>query len=663
MLAAALLAVAQVPPPAVWYGPQTVTFNIQVTGNPYDPAENDLKVRFMPEKGAATERIAYVAEDGTIRATLVSQTPGRYRAVLVRNGKDLLEPSQEGIFELVTKLPDGFIRVDPNHPNRFMWDDGKPYYPVGFNLGWQGEGVIPMTDQISKMASAGINWTRIWATNWDGKNPWWPTDDPKANPKQLWPKALAKWDEIETACDQVHLPFQFVLFHHGLFSSKVNPNWPDHPWNAAKGGFLKDAADFFTDPEAKRRTKMWLRYAVARYGHSPNLLAWELFNEVEWVDARYADRWSDIAAWHKEMSDYLRSIDPYKHLITTSSATDQKEMYAAMDYYQPHTYPPNVLMAVAGNRGPGDKPWFFGEFGPPDGTDEQTAEGIRDGIYGAMLKNEAGAAEYWFWDNVEKKNLYPIFETAALVRDASEIAIHPAARPLDLVLSTEGTATMAFGPGQGWGKTSVTSLSLPEDANPEKLGGLSGYLQNPAGANKDLFPAPLTMHFNAKLPGVFRISVGEIAAAGGSLKISVNGKEVGGKAWPAGTKIDHEIIEVPFGSGANDLKVESTGPDWVRVNGFEFTNIGPQATAMGLGSADWAMVRLREAPGIDGAKVTLGAMSLPDGTYHLTVIDLLTGKKTQSDQTISNFTLKDYQMPGPDLMLIFKRQDAASGKG
>ena len=43
----------------VWYGPLTATFEIQVPGNPYDPDQNDLKVKFIPEKGNSEERLAY----------------------------------------------------------------------------------------------------------------------------------------------------------------------------------------------------------------------------------------------------------------------------------------------------------------------------------------------------------------------------------------------------------------------------------------------------------------------------------------------------------------------------------------------------------------------------------------------------------------------------
>jgi hypothetical protein len=643
----------------VWYGPLTATFEIQVPGNPYDPDQNDLKVKFIPERGNSEERLAYADTDGTIKAVLVTQNPGKFRAILLRNGKEMLEPPKEGILEAKQPLPNGFIHVNPAVTNRFEWDSGAAYYPVGFDLGWQNGNFIPMADQISKMAAAGVNWTRIWASNWDDKNPWWPQGDGRASKTELWPKAIINWQGIVAACDQVGLPFQMVLFNHGSFSSKVNPNWPDHPWNAKNGGFLQDASDFFTDKEAKRRAKMWLRYAVARWAASPNVMAWELFNEVEWVDARYANRWGDIADWHKEMADYLRSIDPYHHLITTSSAMDQKALWATMDYYQPHTYPPNVLMAVAGYEQPGDKPLFFGEFGTPVGSGEPLKAGLRDGIYGAMLANQAGAAELWYWDAVEKENLYPIFTAAQTVLRESDLARHPNARQLDLKVATPGSATLKFGPGQGWAQAGQTTFEIPSDINPKSLAKLPGYFQNQNGGNKALFPKPLVFEFSAKTAGKFRMSIDQVSSGGAKLAIYLNGEKVVTKDYPATDKgVDmKDVLEVPFGAGQNNLRIENNQGDWVRVGGFEFSGLSPQASGMALGESDWLMVRLTAADEVTSPpKVDLAGLSIADGTYDLTIIDLIGGGTTKAQQAVSSFALRGFQMPSADVMLIYKRK-------
>jgi hypothetical protein len=657
ILAAAVLLTAQIQQPVVWYGPVTATFNIALAGNPFDPQQNDLRVRFVPEKGQPEERLAYLDEAGNVRAHLVTKTPGKYKPVLLRNGRELVVAPEEGIVDARRRLANGFLRIDPVHKNRFRWDSGETYFPVGFNLGWQNPDLPPLTDQISQMAGMGANWTRIWACNWDGKNPWWPNqEDADLVNGQLWLPALARWQEIVAACDIVGLPFQMVLFNHGSFSSRVNANWQDHPWNAEKGGFLKDGADFFTDPEAKRRSKMWLRYAVARYAHSPNLKAWELFNEVEWTDARYADRWHDIAAWHKEMAGYLRSIDPYGHLITSSSELGEKEMWASLDYYQPHVYSSNLAAAIAGRPALSDKPYFFGEIGPNSEERAEQVRAIRDGLYAGILANHAGAGQYWYWDRVHKFDLYGEFMTARKVLDRSGLASRPQARRLNVRARTGERTTLEFGPGAGWEKAGRTTFHLPDDATPEALFGLPAYFQSSRGDNRGLFPGPLEFKFNAPTAGKFEAHVDESASAGASLRLWVNGEERGRKEFAPGdsTVPQSHLFEASFPAGDVTIRFENDGADWVRFSRFSFQGIAPMATVMALGESDWMMMRLTAKQGTP--TVDLEGVSLFEGEHRAEIVDLATGEVEERIVTLSQSGyIRGFRMPARDVVVILRK--------
>jgi hypothetical protein len=186
-------------------------------------------------------------------------------------------------------------------------------------------------------------------------------------------------------------------------------------------------------------------------------MAWELFNEVEWVDARYAERWPDIEKWHGEMADYLRSIDPYGHLVTTSSAMDRPELWAKMDFLQPHLYSPTLFTTVSGAARNAEKPLFYGEVGAEDMAKADPRAVARDGIYGGLLGNQAGAGQFWYWDLVEKSNLYSEFATAAKVIALSEWAKHPTARAI--VLRSEGATKVAGLADTEWAMLRVTGGS------------------------------------------------------------------------------------------------------------------------------------------------------------------------------------------------------------
>ena len=61
---------------------------------------------------------------------------------------------------------------------------------------------------------------------------------------------------------------------------------------------------------------------IARYGYNRGIVAWELFNEVDWTDD-YDQHQTKVADWLEEMAASIKEIDPYGHLVTTSFAREQ----------------------------------------------------------------------------------------------------------------------------------------------------------------------------------------------------------------------------------------------------------------------------------------------------------------------------------------------------
>jgi len=467
MLVAALL-LAHLSPTATktWYGPATASFETQFAGNPYDPVTNDVRVRFMSTDGKKIERLAYYM-DGTWRADLVAEKSGEYTPVLVRNGVELLDaPCVQTRVLVENQLDHGYLHPDPNYPNRFRFDDGSPFVPVGHNLGWPSTGKLTSEAQIAKMGENGLTWTRFWAANWAGRNPWWPVDASDQQPKELWSPALSSIASVAHACDIGGVFYQLVLFNHGAFSTSVDPDWAKNPWNSSNGGFLKSAADFFNDPEAKRRTKMWLRYAVARYASDPNLMAFELYNEVENTDAARQGRWADVAAWTSEMAAYIRALDPYDHMITISSSLDHPDVWKPLDYYQPHLYSADPAASILAAVLPTDRPVFFGEFGSADGPVSRVQ--LRNALYTALFANTGGGPMLWDWDRIVSDGLYPELATAAKIVKDSDVGHHPIASRL--TLSATGCAARGIGSSEWALMRLVASGPAPYNV---KVGGVT----------------------------------------------------------------------------------------------------------------------------------------------------------------------------------------------
>src|SRR6201999_2751277 len=81
------------------------------------------------------------------------------------------------------------------------------------------------------------------------------------------------------------LQVQLVVNDHGQVRSLDGGRWLENPYNALNGGPVPSdhPEQFFTNAQARELFKHRLRYLVARYGAYRNVLAWELFNEVQFV--------------------------------------------------------------------------------------------------------------------------------------------------------------------------------------------------------------------------------------------------------------------------------------------------------------------------------------------------------------------------------------------
>jgi len=65
-----------------------------------------------------------------------------------------------------------------------------------------------------------------------------------------------------------------------------------------------------------RRLGYWqrnYRYRIARWGYSPAILAWEVWNEHGLIDVP-----SDLARFYDALGRFVKAHDPYRHLFTTS---------------------------------------------------------------------------------------------------------------------------------------------------------------------------------------------------------------------------------------------------------------------------------------------------------------------------------------------------------
>jgi mannan endo-1,4-beta-mannosidase len=298
---------------------------------------------------------------------------------------------------------DSFVRT---RGSRFVIA-GRPFRFVGANVAvmHRDEDRAAMPETLARASQAGIKVVRVWAFGEGGPNDIGPLSDladwPRTHPFRFAPdqwneEALVHLDKViaEAARNKLHVQLCLVNWWRDTGGVTQYLRWAG----------INDAADdkfdfginperamlFYTNEETRRLYRQHVEKIVTRrntvtgtiYRDDPNIFGWELMNEAQ----AFTGRWAERRAWIKEMSAYLKALDP-NHVVTPGdwgyrTAAERREWLADhqlpnIDYCDVHNYPrpdgdlfvdsPKAMQDFIDNRAAAAlavrKPLVFGEFG------------------------------------------------------------------------------------------------------------------------------------------------------------------------------------------------------------------------------------------------------------------------------------------------------------
>jgi hypothetical protein len=413
--------------------------NIPAASNPFDPDVIHVDALFTAPSGKFMTIPAFWYQNyqrsqsgGYEQLTPVGSPEWRLRFVPVESGSysmslvvytnnRLFNPQVTTNFTVpasATPSGAGYVRVAASK-QYFETSEGQPLRLIGENVDWMttGLGTYQYDTWFPHMAGAGENYARLMMT------PWSFGMETATNTLTDYPLAPAwQLDYVEQLAEQQGLYFLLCLNIHLMLQPVPdywgNDNyWQSNPYNAANGGPCVNQDAYFTNSTARTYFEKTLRYAIARYGYSPRLVAWQLWSEV---DNEYAYlNPTDVAAWHAAVGDWLHARDPYCHLVTTSltGGSDRPEIWTLpeLDFACYHSYsepyPAARLSTVAQsfvqNYG---KPVLIDEFGTSNlgwgQTNDVYLRGFRQGLWGGALGGSVGTAMSWWWDSIDAGNDY-----------------------------------------------------------------------------------------------------------------------------------------------------------------------------------------------------------------------------------------------------------------
>ena len=417
--------------------------------NPYLQEQAKLDMRIIAPSGKELVLPAFWNRS-CWEARFTPQETGRYTYRFVYSlAGEKPRTSAKGKFNVVPSEAHGILHTDG--PWVLRYDDGTPFRGIGENLCWESRArddskffsaLHERQDRYSysvmlpEFAAAGGNFTRMWMCSWN-----FPIDrkerfnNRRYTPSDEYfnPSAVEHLDSVLALAESLDIKIMLCM---------------------GQGDVDADRA-FFNDDEPKIRYRNRLRYIVARWGYSPSIGMWEFFNEID--NIQYNNRpepipAEEIVAWHTEMAEYLKSIDPHGHIVTTSiSHRDLKGLndVPGIDINQKHIYKatdaiPSTIVDYGKRHG---KPYVIGEFGYEwdwsknfddfaDGMDRDFRRGLWYGLFSPTPVTPMS----WWWEYFENRGLVPYFRK---VREVSDLMLEAGGGSFEAVEADEPGAVLA----------------------------------------------------------------------------------------------------------------------------------------------------------------------------------------------------------------------------
>lgn len=465
-----------------------ITFQLGTYANPYDPAVIDVYAEFTAPDGRVSKVNGFYYEGyrfekyhGYEKAYLDSRsncwkvrfTPdqvGSWRFTLhAIDKKGRLDMSSYGgtTFIFTCKSVDqatGFItKANTRYLKRDVVANGKrqshSFFPVGPNVAWYickdyynyatPYGIYEYERRIDSLAG-NANYMRVFLDRPQSLSLYGPEHTQMKNGtptvyfnNTINQKDAGELDHIVQYAAQNGINVMLCIFNyinlkadpeHDNSLEKDQDDWRLNPYHTVLG--LKKTDDFFTDAEARRISQNHVRYIVARWGYATNLVAWELWNEFSNMDydKNAIDHYrNSVCRWHKDMADFIHNNDPFGHLVSTSLANKDPELYSqvfkSLDFVLYHKY--FSVLEAKSKQQPSYQlylqsanvrklypalPFYVGEFGfgslhpaeyvamDPFGCD------LHNTLWSTLFSGTMGPASFWYWAILDKGGIHDIFK-------------------------------------------------------------------------------------------------------------------------------------------------------------------------------------------------------------------------------------------------------------
>ena len=351
-------------------------------------------------------------------------------------------------------------------------------------------------------------------------------------------------------------------------------------------------------------------------------MSFELFNEIQ-NDPESNAHFQDVIAWHTEMANYIHSIDPYHHLITTSFTPIDTPLYKTpIDYAQIHVYAPDIVSSVKSIPVPSyTKPVFIGEWGQQGGA-PQDHKAVEQVVFTSLATPMAGAAEFWYWDQMDQLDAWPIYASASGFLKANRIASLKQTKSADITVDAAGARSdLSFSTPLGWASSTTLDAQITPSGKVHGTEGMSSYLQGTG--HVDMQARPFAFHVRPSSPTQFIVAFGQVSNSGAHPVLTLDGQaSTAQQADFSKSDANHDshltlTVDVP--AGPHTVTLGNTGPDWINISSITVKNYAPPlgATARESTTSATFYATARGAAPVHGGMLTISGLT--PGRYKLSL--------------------------------------------
>lgn len=432
---------------------------MQKFNNPYMQEEVALDMLIVTPSGKEQVLPCYFVSEkerniSCWKARYAPQESGlyQYKIQLIKKGKKKTT-SKTSSFEVVKSKNPGFLHAKSDWILEF--DNGRPFRGIGENICWESRDeddskffkrlhekaeLYNYDYLLTEFAKNGGNFFRTWMCSWnlpiDYKGPFnnarYTQSDEYYNPS-----ALARMDYLVELSESLDLYIMLTLGQGGYLTSDR--------------GVVDNAEDFFISKKARAWYKNRLRYIVARWGYSTSIAMWEFFNEVDNVQFQNKNNPINgkvIADWHDDMSAYMKQIDPYRHIVTTSISHRDIEGLNSIkniDINQKHIYNNTSSIPAEIERYVQEfgKPYIIGEFSREwdwsknfDDFSHEMDVDFKRGVWYGLFSPTPVTPMSWWWEYFDVRGLTPYYRKIREVSDRMLAAGRGSFEPLTVKAGT-----------------------------------------------------------------------------------------------------------------------------------------------------------------------------------------------------------------------------------